>query len=122
MVNPIDRLGKYAIEGGPGRPRGSRNKVTRMAEEFREKVLELAASDDYKLITVLAEKAEAGDTKSASLFIDILRAVLPKHVVEVDGGEWDEGDFEKTVIELQKHGFKPPNPSFRFKDWKKNQN
>ncbi|MCH9022371.1 MAG: hypothetical protein IID32_06370 [Planctomycetes bacterium] len=123
MSNPIDRLGKYAITGGPGRPKGSKNRVTRMAEEFRSKTLELVAEDDYKFIKVLAEKAENGDMKAAAMVVDLLRIVMPKHIIE-EVENSDEADITETIIQLEKYGFKPPNPSFKFSDSKtgKNQN
>ena len=123
MNNPINRLGKYAIEGGPGRPKGSRNRVSRMSEEFRAKMLELVAEEDYKFIRILAEKAESGCLKSTAFVIDLLRIVVPKHVIE-DVENLDETDIAETIIQLEKYGFKPPNPSFKFSDSKtgKNQN
>ncbi len=34
--NPINRLGEFGIKGGPGRPKGSKNKYTLIKEELAE--------------------------------------------------------------------------------------
>lgn len=33
-INPINRLGEYAIKGGPGRPAGMKNKFTLLKEQM----------------------------------------------------------------------------------------
>ena len=115
MIDPTNRLGDFAVHGGPGRPKGSKNRVTRMSEEFRAKMLELVAEDDYRFISVLAEKAADGDLKAGAMVIDLLRIVMPKHVIE-NVENLDEIDIEETVRQMKMHGFKPPNQAFKFKN------
>ena len=36
ILHPLDKLGQYAVNGGPGRPKGLKNKYTQIKEDILE--------------------------------------------------------------------------------------
>ena len=81
MVETVKKT-KRKLPPGPGRPKGSTNKVTR---ELREMVLE--ALERSGGVNYLAERAV--DPKTATAFLSLLGKVLPTTVkgsLDVKGG------------------------------------
>lgn len=85
--------GAAAMGAGPGRPKGSHNKVTR---ELKDMIL--GALDNAGGVAYLTEKAL--DPKTASAFLTLVGKTLP---LTVKGpGEGGAHVFQKIIVEVVK--------------------
>ena len=85
--------GAAAMGAGPGRPKGSQNKVTTELKDMILQALDKAGGVEY-----LTERA--GDPKTASAFLTLVGKTLP---MTVKGpGENGEHIFQKIVVEVVK--------------------
>ena len=84
--------GAAAMGAGPGRPKGSTNKVTRELKEMILNALDAAGGETY-----LAERAT--DPRTASAFLTLVGKVLPMQVTGANGGPMV---FERIVREVVK--------------------
>ena len=95
MVTETKRkpTGAAAMGPGPGRPKGSQNKVTADLKEMILGALDKAGGLDY-----LAERA--ADPRTASAFLTLVGKTLP---MTVKGpGEGGAHVFQKIVVEVVK--------------------
>ena len=84
--------GAAAMGAGPGRPKGSQNKVTAELKDMILGALANAGGVDY-----LTERAQ--DPKTASAFLTLVGKTLPMTVKGPgEGGEF----FQKIVVEVVK--------------------
>jgi len=70
---------KKGQKGGPGRPKGTSNKVTK---ELKEMILE--ALDNAGGVQYLESKAN--DPRTASAFLSLIGKVLPMQITGANGG------------------------------------
>lgn len=99
-------LGEYAITGGPGRPKGSKNKFTLIKEQMAEVWHEEMGKERFRALF----------TKDERTFIRALKeiiAILPK---EIDLGKDENGNAAKFIIQLNqvisgKHLESAPRPA-----------
>lgn len=68
---PTERLGDYAIDGGPGRPKGSKNKFTKIKEEI------VSLWHDAEMKKALVELIKK-DPKEARAILSTISSLLPK--------------------------------------------
>ena len=85
--------GAAAMGAGPGRPKGSHNKVTVELKDMILRALDKAGGLDY-----LAERA--ADPRTASAFLTLVGKTLP---MTVKGpGEGGAHVFQKIIVEIVK--------------------
>lgn len=106
--NPLDGLGKYAIEGGPGRPPGLKNKFTLLKEKLvdcfdkypgsyealQRTIFEVKNGKDYvnlealrAILSVLPSGKSDGESSGNNITIVINNGTTPKTIdVEVSDG------------------------------------
>lgn len=87
MPDPTSNLGEHAKRGGPGRPKGSKDKVTR----HRALIDEVLTEDDERAIWMSVASMAKGDDKTAP-DLAAWRLILeyrygkPTQTVELDAG------------------------------------
>ncbi len=84
--------GAAAMGAGPGRPKGSTNKVTREIKEMILNALENVGGEAY-----LEERAR--DPRTASAFLTLVGKAMPMQVTGANGGPMV---FERIVREVVK--------------------
>ena len=70
-LNPINRLGDYGMKGGPGRPKGSKNKFTLVKEEIAEVWQEEGGKERFRSLF-------NGNPKDFLNALDRIISILPK--------------------------------------------
>lgn len=75
----LDRLGEYALEGGPGRPKGSKNKYTLLKEEILEVWEEERGKERFKALFT-------GSTRDFTKALEIILSLIPKEQPEEVSG------------------------------------
>ena len=69
--NPVVHLGEYAINGGPGRPKGSKNKFTLIKEQLVEVWEEEGGKERFRELF-------KGSQKDFIMALDKIITILPK--------------------------------------------
>ena len=70
-LNPINRLGDYGVKGGPGRPKGSKNRFTLIKEELAEVWHEENGKEKFRSLF-------NGNPKDFLNALDRIISILPK--------------------------------------------
>ena len=76
ILHPIDKLGQYAVTGGPGRPKGLKNKFTQIKEE----ILEVWEEEDGK--ERLRELFKGNNKNDFIKILSLIISLLPKEPEE----------------------------------------
>lgn len=100
--NPATYLGGYAVNGGPGRPPGSKNKFTMVKEALVDAFNEAGGAEAFK--NTLIQSVKDKDNKDVKYInLKALNAVL-RVLPREDAGTGNTYNFNLIVTELRKLG------------------
>ncbi len=80
--HPTDKLGHYAVNGGPGRPKGLKNKFS----QIKDDILEIWEQEDGK--ERLRELIQNANKNDFIKIFGLIVSLLPKDAVEVPKGQF----------------------------------
>lgn len=81
IFHPLDKLGQYAVTGGPGRPKGLKNKFT----QIKEDILAVWEEEDGK--ERLRELFKGNNKNDFIKILTLIISLLPKEPEEVTKGQ-----------------------------------
>ncbi len=73
--NPVEHLGEYGVNGGPGRPKGSKNKFTQIKHDFVEVWQEENGKERFRELF-------KGDKRDFLKALEMIVSILPKESME----------------------------------------
>lgn len=85
--NPISKLGEYGVEGGPGRPKGLKNRFTLIKQDMLEVWEEEKGKERFRELF-------KGTQKDFIKALEKIVAILPKES-QLDA---DSGEEIKTIV------------------------